>query len=147
MNRAWLIGRLTRDPEIRYANTKDGQMAVATYTLAVDRRRSGENEADFIQCTAFGRNAEFAEKYMTKGMKMSVTGSIQTGSYTDRDGKKIYTTKVVVDSQEFCESKGATSSKEAAELTAPDADGFINVPEGIDEDLPFAKPEAKKGKK
>ena len=107
MNKVILMGRLTRDPEVRYS-AGNNSMAVARYTLAVDRRfrRDGENNADFIGCVAFGKSAEFAEKYLRQGTKIIVTGRIQTGSYTNRDGQKVYTTDVIVDDQEFADSKG-----------------------------------------
>ena len=141
MNKVILMGRLTRDPEVRYS-AGDNSMAIARYTLAVDRRfrRDGADQqsADFIGCVAFGRSAEFAEKYLRQGTKIVVTGRIQTGSYTNRDGQKVYTTDVVVEDQEFAESKRVLESRAAA-LTAPteSGDGFINIPDGIDEELPF----------
>ena len=111
MNKVILMGRLTRDPEVRYS-AGENALAVARYTLAVDRRfrRDGEASADFISCVAFGRTAEFAEKYFRQGLKIAVTGRIQTGSYTNRDGQKVYTTDVVVEEQEFAESKASTDS-------------------------------------
>ena len=150
MNKVILMGRLTRDPEIRYSQG-DNPTAVARYTLAVDRRfrrhGDGDQSADFIGCVAFGRSAEFAEKYFRQGLKIIVTGRIQTGSYTNRDGQKVYTTDVVVEDQEFAESKSvsdanAGSFHAAAPSPAPapvsDAgDGFMNIPDGIDEELPF----------
>ena len=110
MNKIVLTGRLVRDPEIRY--TQQTNTAVARYTLAVDRmyKREGEPQADFLRCVAFGKTAEFAEQYLQQGIKIAVTGRIQTGSYTNRDGQKVYTTDVVVESQEFCESKAASAS-------------------------------------
>ena len=153
MNKVILMGRLTRDPEVRYSQG-DNSMAIARYTLAVDRRfarrNGGDNQqtADFISCVAFGRSAEFAEKYLRQGTKIVVTGRIQTGSYTNRDGQKVYTTDVVVEDQEFAESKNAAagsgmtaqSARPAAanpgQASAP-GDGFMNIPEGIDEELPF----------
>ena len=155
MNKVILMGRLTRDPEVRYSqsNTGDGQMAIARYTLAVDRRfnRNGDQSADFIGCVAFGRSAEFAEKYLKQGTKIAITGRIQTGSYTNKDGNKVYTTDVVVEEQEFAESKAASdnyaashpqtsSPAPAPSMPAPgaaSADGFMNIPDGIDEELPF----------
>ena len=182
MNKAILMGRLTRDPEIRYTQG-DNPMCIARYTLAVDRRfnrNAGNdgNNADFIPCVCFGKTAEFVEKYLKKGTKMAVTGRIQTGSYTNRDGVKVYTTEVVVEDQEFAESKnvsggngncggnggynggnsgynggnnnGGGSSRggnyggRAEQAPAQDAgssdslDGFMNIPDGIDEELPFA---------
>lgn len=150
MNKVILMGRLTRDPEVRYSQGENAT-AVARYTLAVDRRFSRNNAngdqqtADFIQCVAFGRTGEFAEKYFRKGLKVVVTGRIQTGSYTNRDGQKVYTTDVVVEDQEFAESKNASQQNSngggyiPAERPSPmDAgDGFMNIPDGIDEELPF----------
>ena len=149
MNKVILMGRLTRDPEVRYSQGENA-MAVARYTLAVDRRvsrnnQNGEPTADFIQCVAFGRSGEFAEKYFRKGMKVVVTGRIQTGSYTNKDGQRVYTTDVVVEDQEFAESKAASQSNGVGGGFAPvdrpspsDAgDGFMNIPDGIDEELPF----------
>ena len=114
-------------------------MAIARYTLAVDRRfkRDGEATADFIGCVAFGRSAEFAEKYFRQGLKVVVSGRIQTGSYTNRDGQKVYTTDVVVEDQEFAESKGASGNIEGSAPQAADPDGFMSLPDGIDEELPF----------
>lgn len=180
MNKAILMGRLTRDPEIRYTQG-DNPMCIARYTLAVDRRfnrnaNNDGNNADFIPCVCFGKTAEFVEKYLKKGTKMAVTGRIQTGSYTNRDGVKVYTTEVVVEDQEFAESRNASgngnfggngnynggnssynsgsnnggSSRggnyggKAEQAPAQDAgssdslDGFMNIPDGIDEELPFA---------
>ena len=155
MNKVILMGRLTRDPDIRYS-AGENSTAVARYTLAVDRRfrRDGEQTADFISCVAFGRTAEFAEKYFHQGIRIVVSGRIQTGSYTNRDGVKVYTTDVVVEEQEFAESKSASAensggfgggyrqSQAAAPAPAPaaasaSADGFMNIPDGIDEELPF----------
>ena len=154
MNKVILMGRLTRDPDIR-SSAGNNPQTFARYTLAVDRRFSrrdgGDNgqSADFISCVAFGRSAEFAEKYLHKGLKVVVTGRIQTGSYTNRDGQKVYTTEVVVEEQEFAESKSASdnyavshpqTSAPAPSMPAPgaaSADGFMNIPDGIDEELPF----------
>lgn len=157
MNKVILMGRLTRDPDIRYS-AGESSTAVARYTLAVDRRfkRDGEQTADFINCVAFGRSAEFAEKYLRQGIKIAITGRIQTGSYTNREGVKVYTTDVVVEEQEFAESKNASAENSAsygagnyggnygsapassAPASAPvSADGFMNIPDGIDEELPF----------
>lgn len=137
MNKANLLGRLTRDPEIRYSQGND-QMAIARYTLAVDRRfkRDGEQAADFISCVAFGKAAEFTEKYLKKGTKIAVTGRIQTGSYTNRDGQKVYTTDVVIEEQEFAESKAAASG-ENEQPASCDPQGFMSIPDGIEDDLPF----------
>ncbi len=148
MNKVILMGRLTRDPEVRYSQG-DGSMAIARYSLAVDRRgrnQDGDQNADFINIVAFGKSGEFAEKYLHKGTKVLVTGRIQTGSYTNKDGVKVYTTDVVAEDQEFAESKSANSSNgggftdNAGQAPVPAGDGFMNVPEGIDEDLPFAQP-------
>ena len=147
MNRVILMGRLTRDPNISYSQSGDN-MAIARFTLAVDRRgrRDGGNDqqtADFIGCVCFGRQAEFAEKYLRQGTKIAVTGRIQTGSYTNRDGQKVYTTDVVLDDIEFAESKGAQSNDtyayRAPSRPEPSAagEGFMNIPDGIDEELPF----------
>lgn len=136
MNKVVLIGRLCSDPDVRYAGG-DNSMCVARYSLAVDRRfkKDGEASADFIKCIAFGKQGEFAENYLKKGTKIAVTGRIQTGSYTSKEGQKVYTTDVVVEEHEFCESKGnsGTSKQESA-----DADGFMSIPDDIgDEGLPF----------
>ncbi len=135
MNKVILMGRLTRDPEVRYTAGEEAK-AIARYTLAVDRRfkREGEVTADFISCVAFGRQAEFAEKYFRQGIKILVAGRIQTGSYTNKEGRKVYTTDIVVEEQEFAENK-KEETKPAAGNT--DSDGFMNIPDGIDEDLPF----------
>lgn len=148
MNKVILMGRLTRDPDIRYTQGAE-PMAIARYTLAVDRRfkRDGEQSADFINCVAFARQAEFVEKYLHQGMKIAVTGRIQTGSYTNKDGQKVYTTDVVVEEHEFAESKVASenagyqpaqqSQQEPQPQNNPAPDGFLNIPDGIDEELPF----------
>lgn len=144
MNKVILMGRLTREPEVRYS-AGDSSMAVCRYTLAVDRRFKREDQsADFISCVSFGKTAEFAEKYFHQGMKVAITGRIQTGSYTNRDGQKVYTTDVVVEEQEFAESKNSGGSSDSYRTEAtplsmdmiPD-DGFMNIPDGIDEELPF----------
>jgi len=136
MNKVILMGRLTRNPDVRYSQGEKA-IAVARYTLAVNKafKREGEPDADFINCVTFGRNAEFAEKYFKQGTKLVVCGRIQTGSYVNKDGIKIYTTDIIVDEQEFAESK-----KVSEEQTHPVAngDGFMNVPDGIDEKLPFS---------
>ena len=149
MNKVILMGRLTRDPDVRYSQSATGSMAVARYTLAVDRRRrpngdSSEQTADFISCVAFGRSGEFAEKYLHQGTKIAITGRIQTGSYTNKDGQRVYTTDVVVEEQEFAESKSAASGETAAytpsrpEPSAAAGDGFMNIPDGVDDEgLPF----------
>ena len=152
MNKVILMGRLTRDPEVRYSQGENST-AIARYTLAVDRRfrrnNDGEQTADFIGCVAFGRSAEFAEKYFRQGLKIAVTGRIQTGSYTNRDGQKVYTTDVVVEDQEFAESKSASAgsdnggyrpamSQSRPEPASAVASGFMNIPDGVeDEGLPF----------
>lgn len=135
MNRVILIGRLCGDPEVRYSQGENAT-CVARYRLAVDRRfnRDGEQSADFIPCIAFGKSGEFAEKYMRKGMKIAVTGRIQTGSYTNKDGVKVYTTDVVVDEHEFCESK--SSSTAPAPAPQIPTDQFMPIPDGFEE-LPF----------
>ena len=135
MNKVILMGRLTRNPDVRYSQNNDQQMCIARYTLAVDRRGKDAG-ADFISCVAFGKNGEFAEKYLKQGTKIAVSGRIQTGSYTNKDGQKVYTTDVVAEEQEFAESKGSEGGqKTPAEV--PASDGFISVPEGIENDLPF----------
>lgn len=157
MNKVILMGRLTRDPDIRYSQGEQAT-AIARYTIAVDRRFRRNNDgqtADFISCVAFGRQAEFAEKYLHKGTKIALTGRIQTGSYTNREGQKVYTTDVIVEEQEFAESKAASDqnagsfggqtfaqqeSPAQAPTPAPESavvDGFMNIPDGIDEELPF----------
>lgn len=136
MNRVCLCGRLTKDPDVRYTQGAE-PMAIARYTLAVDRRKKDENSADFISCVAFGKSGEFAEKYLHKGIKILVEGRIQTGSYTNKDGKKIYTTDVVVESTEFAESKNS-AQQAPAEPTADMDEGFMRIPDGVnDEGLPF----------
>lgn len=151
MNKVILMGRLTRDPEIRYSQG-ERSTAVARYSLAVNRtfKRDGEPDADFINCVAFGRQAEFAEKYFHKGIRIVITGRIQTGSYTNKDGVRVYTTDIIVEEQEFAESKASSDSYAAShpQQSAPSApsmpnpvsasaDGFMNIPDGIDEELPF----------
>ena len=147
MNKVILMGRLTRDPEVRYS-AGENALAIARYTLAVDRRfrRDGEASADFISCVSFGRTAEFAEKYFRQGLKIAVTGRIQTGSHTNKDRVKVYTTEVIVEEQEFAESRAeaeanrASFQRQSAPSPAPSADagdGFMNIPDGIDEELPF----------
>ena len=147
MNQVCLIGRLTNDPEIRYTQGENS-MAIARYTLAVDRKRKkqGEPTADFIRCVAFGRNAEFAEKYMFKGLRFGITGSIQTGSYQNKDGQTVYTTDIIVDDQEFADSKGQGGNTSYSRSSGPYVgggeedlgEGFMNIPDGVeDEGLPF----------
>lgn len=144
MNKVILMGRLTRDPEVRYTQGEE-PMAIARFALAVDRRgkRDGEASADFPSCVCFRRTAEFIEKYAHQGTKLVVVGRIQTGSYTNRDGQKVYTTDVVVEEAEFAESKAAAGQREnsrSEQKPEPqvDANGFMNIPDGIDEELPFA---------
>lgn len=148
MNKVILMGRLTRDPEVRYSQGENS-IAIARYTLAIDRIKTQNNPepgADFPSCVAFGKNGEFAEKYLRKGSKILIEGRIQTGNYEDKNGNKIYTTEVMVEHQEFAESKGNgdreardQASIEAAGLnTTTDKDGFMNIPDGIEEELPFS---------
>lgn len=142
MNKAILIGRATRDPEVRYS-TGANATAVGTFSIAVDRRfkRDGEPEADFFTCTTFGKQAEFVEKYVKKGTKLVVVGRIQNDNYTNKDGQKVYSTRIMVDELEFAESKssgeGTGNRPSARPEPSVEKDGFMNVPEGIDEDLPF----------
>lgn len=136
MNKWIGIGRLVADPEVRYSQGEQ-PMAIARYRLAVDRkfkREGDEQTADFISCVAFGKNGEFAEKYLHKGMKIAVEGRIQTGSYTNKEGQKVYTTDIVVEAHDFCENKGSSES-----APAPDdgGSGFMTIPDGIENDLPF----------
>lgn len=146
MNKVIVMGRLTRDPDVRYPSG-DG-IAVARYTIAVERRfrQEGQQQADFIGCVAFGKNAEFAEKYLRQGTKIAIIGRIQTGSYTNRDGQKVYTTDVVVEEHEFAESKASQESRQGNQTRKEEkqrtdqvvgADGFMSIPDGIDEELPF----------
>jgi single-strand DNA-binding protein len=145
MNKVILMGRLTRDPEVRYSQGENN-LAIARYTLAVDRRfqRNSDQTADFISCVAFGKAAEFAEKWFKQGIKVAVTGRIQTGSYTNKDGAKVYTTEVVIEEQEFAESKNAASPNGGGAPNAPhptpsaaSGDGFMSIPEGVEDQLPF----------
>lgn len=148
MNKVILIGRLTRDPDIR----RTAETTVARYTLAVDRRfkREGDQTADFISCVAFGKAAEFTEKYLKQGTKIAIAGRLQTGSYTNRDGQKVYTVDVIVEEQEFAESKAAAGQQAPPEQQAARSnqtaqnnrqssrdDGFMEIPDGMDEGLPF----------
>ena len=145
MNKVILMGRLTRDPEVRYSQGEN-PLAIARYTLAVDRRFKRDNEptADFIPCVVFGRSGEFAEKYFRQGMRVSISGRIQTGSYTNKEGVKVYTTEVIVEDQEFAESRAEAEANrgsfhQAAPSPSPSVDagdGFMNIPDGIDEELP-----------
>lgn len=146
MNKVILMGRLTRDPEIRYSQGEK-PLAIARYTLAVARRfhRDGEAEADFISCVVFGKSAEFAEKYLRKGSKILISGRIQTGSYTNNDNQKVYTTEIIVEEQEFADSKPADTTNNQPAATSPSNNpananvggGFMNMPDGVDEELPF----------
>lgn len=152
MNKVILMGRLTRDPDVRHSmNSKGEDVAVARYTLAVDRRykKEGEQNADFITCVTFGKSATFAEMYLHQGTKVTISGRIQTGSYTKKDGTRVYTTDVVVEEQEFAESKasqqsgGQQSAHQSEQKTTyasdiPATDDFMDLPDGIDEELPFA---------
>ena len=154
MNKVILMGRLTRDPDVRYTQG-DNPMCIARYTLAVDRRVSRNNQdgqaADFIGCVAFGKSGEFIEKYCHRGTKICVTGRIQTGSYTNKSGQKVYTTDVVAEDQEFAESKSAASSVPEDQMTEtqgqsehqksaddPAPDGFMDIPDDMDTELPFS---------
>ena len=136
MNKVIEIGRLTKDPDIRYSQGASSTCS-ARYTLAVDRKfkQEGQPNADFINCIAFGKLGEFAEKYLHKGTKIAVTGRIQTGSYKNKDGNTVYTTDVVVEEQEFCESKSQSNSQ--PQPAPSNSDGFMNIPDGIDDGLPF----------
>ena len=145
MNKVILMGRLTRDPEVRYSQGAS-QTAVARYSVAVDRRfkREGEPDADFFNCTSFGKQAEFVERYLHKGTKVVLSGRVQNDNYTNKDGQRVYTTDVVIEDQEFAESKSSAASSEAAYTpsrsnpAAPAGDGFMNIPDGVeDEGLPF----------
>ena len=135
MNKVNLIGRLTKEPEVRYGQGEN-PLCVARYSLAVDRKfkKEGEQSADFINCVAFGKSGEFAEKFLKKGMKIAVSGRIQTGSYTDKDGKKVYTTDVVVEEHFFCESKG---NEEHSAPSTPESTDFMDIPAGMNAELPF----------
>ncbi len=147
MNKVILMGRLTRDPEVRYSQGANGSMAIARYSLAVPRKfkREGEPDCDFINCVAFGKNGEFADMYLNQGMKIAVTGRVQTGSYTNKDGVKVYTTDVVVEEHEFCESRNAGAQNNSGYIggnstPAPSSTGddFMSIPDGIGEELPFS---------
>ena len=147
MNKVILMGRLTREPDVRYSTTGAEQLAIARYTLAIDRRyqKDSQNNADFIRCVTFGKSAEFAEKYFHQGTKIVVEGRIQTGSYTNKDGQRVYTTDVVAENVEFAESKNASGGGDNSGFNPSDrpspssaaGDGFMNIPDGIDEELPF----------
>jgi single stranded DNA-binding protein (ssb) len=135
MNKCIFMGRLTRDPEIRYT-TGSQPVAVANYTLAVDRRfkREGEPPADYLNFVAYGKAAEFVEKFLKKGTKIVVTARVQTRNYTNKDGQKVYVTEFIVEDQEFAESKGSGNHEPDP---APDSEGFMHIPDGLDEELPF----------
>ncbi len=152
MNKVIIMGRLTKDPDVRYSQGEN-PTAVARYTVAVDRRFARRDDpnaqtADFIGCVAFGKAGEFAERYLKKGTKVCITGRIQTGSYTNKDGVKVYTTDVVVEEQEFAESKRASEEGgntsygnfgyQSQDPVSPASDGFMNIPDSIEEELPFA---------
>lgn len=146
MNKVILMGRLTKDPIVKYTDAAK-PLCIARYTLAVDRRVRRDQQgqqADFISCVAFGKAGEFAEKYCHKGTKLAITGRIQTGSYTNRDGQKVYTTEVAIEDQEFAESKNAAhgvntpSGEDSASGQQEAEDGFMNIPDGTDEELPFS---------
>lgn len=146
MNKVILMGRLTRDPEVRYTQGEEA-LRIARFTLAVDRnlrRQDGKQSADFISCVTFGNRAQWCEKWLRQGIKVTLSGRIQTGSYTNREGVKVYTTEVVVEEIEFAESKAAggsgaeTRQQDGGNQYETDADGFMNIPEGIDEELPFS---------
>ena len=135
MNKVILIGRLCKDVDVRYA----GETCVARYGLAVDRKfkKEGEASADFINCVAFGKQGEFADKYLSKGMKIAVVGRIQTGSYKNKDGQTVYTTDIVVEEHEFCESKQNVEQAQPSAYTTPSNDEWMNIADGISEELPF----------
>lgn len=139
MNKVILMGRLVKDPDVRYTQGQE-QLCIARYTLAVDRKfkKEGQQSADFISCVAFGKAGEFAERYFHKGTKIVIEGRIQTGSY-EKDGQKVYTTDIAIESQEFAESKNSTqnNTQNAQKQPSPVGDGFMNIPDGLDEELPF----------
>lgn len=149
MNKVILMGRLTRDPEVRYSQSNGESLAIANYSLAVDRRfvrnnAGGDQQtADFINCVVFGKSAEFAEKYFRKGTKIAVTGRLQTRNYTNKEGQKVYVTEVVIEDQEFAESKNANGGQGGGDYSRPSAapsgadEGFMNIPDGIDDEIPF----------
>ena len=141
MNNVVLIGRLTRDPEVRYTNGTNGQMAIAKYGLAVDRRfNRAEQTADFFNITAFGKQGEFVDRYLHKGMKIAISGHIQTGSYINRDGQKVNTVEIIAENHEFCESKNANSDSQNSyteNKSTPQDRNFVNVPDDVEEELPF----------
>ena len=134
MNKVLMIGRLTRDPEVRYSQGTN-QMAIARFSIAVDRRwkREGEPDADFFNCTAFGKQAEFIEKYLHKGTKVLISGRIQNDNYTNKDGQKVYAVQIMIEEIEFAESKNAGQQDRPAYTD----DGFMSIPDGAEEELPF----------
>lgn len=138
MNKTVLIGRSTKDADVRYSQG-DKPMAIARISLAVDRKfkQEGQPTADFINCIAFGKTAEVIEKYVVKGTKIAVVGHIQTGSYTNKDGQKVYTTDVVIDELEFCESKSSQKSQNNDRPQASQDNSWMNIPDGVDDGLPF----------
>ena len=138
MNKVILMGRLTRDPEVRYSQGAE-PMAIARYTLAIDRKYKNNSDvtADFISCVSFGKTAEFAEKYFKQGTKIAISGRLQTGSYTNKDGNRVYTTDVVVEEQEFAESKASQEGNQSSNSPAPDNGGFMAIPPNMENDLPF----------
>lgn len=143
MNKIIIMGRLTRDPDIRYTQGEN-QTAIARFSLAVDRRwkREGEPDADFFNCTAFGRQAEFVEKYLKKGTKIAITGRIQNDNYTDRNGQKVYSVQIMVEEMEFAESKSknveAGQQDRSSERPSYEGNGFMTIPEGTEDELPFS---------
>ncbi len=140
MNKFIIMGRMTKDPEVRYSQGQN-QTAIARFSLAVDRKfkKEGEPDADFFNCTAFGKNAEVIERYCGKGSKIMVDGRVQNNNYTDKNGNKVYSVQVVVESIEFCEKAGAANggNNASGQQAVPSGDGFMNIPDGIDEELPF----------
>ena len=142
MNKVILMGRLTRNPEVRYSQGENS-LSIAKFSLAVDRRfkRQGEAETDYFNCTAFGKQAEFVEKYLKQGNKMLVTGRVQNDNYTNKDGQKVYSVQIIVDELEFAENKSAQSTNKGgnqASAKSSQADGFMNIPTGLEDELPFA---------
>jgi single-strand DNA-binding protein len=138
MNKIILMGRLTRDPETTYSQSSKTAMAISKFSIAVDRKfkRQGEVETDFFNCVAFGKQGEFVEKYLSKGNKILLTGRIENNNYTNREGQKVYSVQVSVEEVEFAESKQQNSGN--ANIPKQDADGFMNIPQGLEEELPFA---------
>ena len=139
MNKVILMGRLTRDPEVR-VSTGNGNTVIGRFSIAVDRRfkKEGQAEADFFNCTTFGKQAEFVEKYLHKGTKVVVVGSVQNDNYTNKEGQQVYSVQIMVDEVEFAESKNSSNQNTPAGVSAPvQNDGFLNIPDGIEEELPF----------